>query len=137
MKVKPYKATNLSYTFNKVLDTNFLAHHYEDDLEQIQLVFGFFLTATAKEFESLVVNIETIELDKVIQKIHKIKPNFLLVGLQNVYVKLNALELNGPLIGKPATTHKLRSIYQIYEEIYFPILSTELKNLNEIISGAY
>jgi len=33
----------MTYTFNKVLDTKFLHHHYEDDVEQIYLVFGIFL----------------------------------------------------------------------------------------------
>ena len=137
MKKSSYKTTKSSFTFNKVLDTNFLNHHYEDDIEQIYLVFGIFLSATSKEFEALVSTIETTELEVVIQKIHKIKPNFLLVGLQEVYVKLNNLELNGLLIGKQVTSHKIRSIYQIYEEIYLPILLTELESLKKILSGPY
>jgi len=135
LKTKSDKLIKQSYTFNKVLDTNFLAHHYEDDIEQIYLVFGIFLTATAKEFEALIVDVEAIELEKIIQKIHKIKPNFLLVGLQDVYAKLNTLEINGLLIGKQATTCKLKSLYQVCEEIYFPILSAELESLNAILSG--
>lgn len=135
MKASVYQSTKWTYTFNEALDINFLNHHYEDDVEQIQLVFGIFLSATAKEFEALVKNIEVIELDKVIKKIHKIKPNFLLVGLQDIYLKLSALEVNGPLIGKQITTHKLKTIYHIYEETYLPILSAELENLNKILSG--
>ena len=137
MKAKANCSVKLSYTFSKVLDTNFLHHHYEDDVEQIYFVFGIFLSATAKEFEALVSNMEGIELEVIIQKIHKIKPNFLLVGLKDLYVNLNSLELNGPLIGKQVTTHKLKSLYQKYEEIYLPILTKEVEKLNKIVSGPY
>lgn len=135
MKTFKAKPNPLSYTFNKVLDTKFLNHHYEDDLEQISLVFGIFLSATSKEFEVLVSNIEATDLEKVIQKVHKIKPNFLLVGLQDLYVKLHTIETSGILLGKQVTTNRLQSIYQIYKEVYFPILSIELEQLKKILSG--
>ena len=137
MKAKANSSVKLSYTFNKVLDTNFLNHHYEDDVEQMCLVFGIFLSATAKEFEALVANMEGIELEVIIQKIHKIKTNFLLVGLRDLYENLNSLELNGLLIGKQVTTHKLKSLYQKYEENYLPILTKEVEKLNKILSGTY
>ena len=128
--IVPLPSSNRSFQFHELLDRIFLKYQYEEDIEQASLVFNIFLSATSIEFDELVDKMGQMQIEAILQKIHKIKPNFKLVGLISLYKKLMTLENNGLLIEKTITIQLLNSIHQLYKKTYYPILLSESKRLN-------
>lgn len=123
-------SSSRSYQFHESLDRTFLKYHYEEDIEQAAFVFDIFLSATSIEFDELVDKMREMQVETILQKTHKIKPNFKLVGLISLYKKLMTLESNSILVEKSITIQLLNEIHQLYKKKYYPIVLSESKKLN-------
>ena len=126
-------SSSRSFQFHELLDRTFLKYQYEEDIEQASFVFNIFLSATSMEFDELVDKMGQMQIEAILQKIHKIKPNFKLVGLVSLYKKLMTLENNGLLIEKPLTIQVLNNIHQLYKKTYYSIILSESKRLNYFV----
>jgi hypothetical protein len=122
--------SKLGFSFNEHLDEQCLDDIYEGDIRQARLVFEMFLMTTAVEFSDL--NRDLLEKDatSIKRNLHKMKPNFKLVGLTYYYNQFSLIE--SLLIKQPSEEnfrHNLRLVYEEFEHKYLPILRKELNRM--------
>ncbi|MEM6631351.1 MAG: Hpt domain-containing protein [Bacteroidota bacterium] len=81
-----------NYIYSSDLDQDILAETYEGDLEYMHCMFETFVETIEEEIQLLAKVIEAKRLKEVRKIIHKIKPNFSMVGLTGHYQQAITLE---------------------------------------------
>ncbi|WP_158538647.1 PAS domain-containing hybrid sensor histidine kinase/response regulator [Chitinophaga skermanii] len=122
------------YEFHPSLDVRYLNTLYESNISYAIDLFDIFVQTILDELEKLHVTVKNRDVDQLKFQVHKIKPNFSMVGLTWVTQKMENLELY------------LRS-HQDFEEIdhmlqdantevkkFFPIIEEELKKMQAFLN---
>jgi PAS domain S-box-containing protein len=72
---------NLEFVFSDDLDGKYLLEFYQKDIERASVMFELFLKVIDDEFEKLRSLLKTKSWNEFSSQVHKIKPNFNIVGL--------------------------------------------------------
>jgi len=121
--------TEKNLSFNKALDTAYLKEAYGDDIEYAAEMFEIFLHETMPEFNQLRDIIVKRENEQARRIIHKIYPNFTMVGISSIGEELWNLK-------EQIKNETDQADFQpVIEEIaakmkeYIPILESEIERL--------
>lgn len=115
------------FVFNENLDRQMLQEFYGKNIDEAYLMFRMFLRSTAEEFLSIIELMATENLSAIVRKLHKMKPNFKMVGLSLFYDKFSILEsqFSKPSL-KSALIKKLESLEALFASYYLPIIKLEI-----------
>ncbi|RMD72685.1 MAG: response regulator, partial [Bacteroidetes bacterium] len=121
------------FHFNEALDTNYLEFFYEGDLDYAADIFETFLDVTLPEFRKLRPLAQQADWTAFRKLAHKLKPNFLMVGLSHLSARLEKLEDIQPDAQTPATI--LGQLDQLEKEVneYIPVLTSELERMKQTL----
>ncbi len=124
------------FHFNEALDTNYLEFFYEGDLDYAADIFETFLTVTLPEFERLRPLAQNADWHAFRKLAHKLKPNFLMVGLSRLSSQLEQLEEIQPDQIPPARL--LGQLEQLENEVkkFVPILQADLERMKQTLQIA-
>ena len=120
------------YTFNALIDTQYLEEIYGDDVTIVQIMFQSFLEDSIPIWEKILYAINAKDFKQVSEMTHQIKPSFSMVGLPFLHPKIQELEL----YAKGTADYKeLLSKYQSLsidvKQAQF-VIEEELKKINEL-----
>lgn len=82
------------FTFNPLLNTNYLQEIYGDDLGIVQIMFESFLEDNIPIWEEISEKIDERNFKEVGDMAHQIKPSFSMVGLNFLHPKIQKFELS-------------------------------------------
>lgn len=122
-----------TFKFDKVLDVHFLDDFYDDNLQLASKIFHLFLTHTFRDFAELIRQMESMEWKAIRKIVHRLKPNFQLVGLVDMHAMLIDIELKGTASLK---NHYLKVLEKMFFELkykYIPIISREEQRLKKCL----
>jgi CheY-like chemotaxis protein len=98
-KMQEKEKKSSGFEFSESLDKAHLDMMYEDDIERASIIFQIFVDGIESEINLL----RTLEKDgneaEFIRKVHKISPNFAMVGLTGASEQLVAIETEGKAAG--------------------------------------
>ena len=83
------------FRFSEHLDQEHLLMIYEDDLERAAAIFEIFVDGIDKEMSGLVTLEEENNAVEFVRKVHKVAPNFAMVGLSEASKELLEMERMG------------------------------------------
>ena len=81
-----------NFTFNSELDADYLDEFYQGDLQRAALMFDVFLKVIDGEMDKLEKHKEEQDWNGFSSQAHKIKPNFMMVGLREFSEKMKYFE---------------------------------------------
>ncbi|MEM9324602.1 MAG: ATP-binding protein [Bacteroidota bacterium] len=81
-----------NFTFNSELDADYLDEFYQGDLQRAALMFDIFLKVIDGEMDKLQQLKEEQDWNGFSSQAHKIKPNFMMVGLRDFSEKMKYFE---------------------------------------------
>lgn len=123
-----------NFIFNKELDSVCLQKIYGGDLRAAKLMFSMFLEVTANEFLQLYDRLTSKEYLTIKQKIHKIKPNFKLVGLTYYFQQLASIEsILEEAIENENWIHTFECLGHLFQTKHLPILKNEVVRMTRFI----
>ena len=117
--------------FNEKLNVAYLQAFYGNDVEHAAMMFETFLEETLPVFYELKSSLQKNNLTEIKEKLHRLKPAFLMVGLTEAEQKLAYLELHIPKLSKQQIGFILHEIETIVTN-FKPILEQELNRLNYV-----
>lgn len=118
---------NLS--FNKALDTSYLKEAYGDDIEYAAEMFEIFLQETMPEFNQLRDIIKEKDNEQARRIIHKIYPNFTMVGISSIGEELWNLKEQIKNEADKADFQPVIEDIASKMKGYIPILESEIERL--------
>lgn len=80
------------FIFNQQLDAQYLHDFYQGDIDRTILMFDVFIKVTGAEVEKLGQFLEEENWDGFSGQAHKIKPNFMMVGLSGMSETMKRFE---------------------------------------------
>lgn len=101
------------FRFSEDLDCDHLVMIYEDDLERASAIFEIFLNGIDKEMQGLFEMEAENNTSEFLRKIHKLAPNFAMVGLSEATEELFEIERKGKACGM---TPLLRDMFASFNE---------------------
>jgi PAS domain S-box-containing protein len=117
------------YSFNPRLDVNYLIGLYENNIEYATGLFAIFLENIQQDWTEIKAIAEGDDYAALYQVVHKIKPNFSMVGLTWITRSMEQLEKcikeNRDLESIPAYINKADTELKIY----LPVVEEEYQNL--------
>ena len=130
-----YSASKVSsdeiYLFPDCFDVRQMEEYYGDNAEYISRIFEDFINYVLPELEKSTVLFETGKLDALKGLVHKIKPNFLMVGLpqlSDICARLEeTLEYKGQ--NQAAQVNSLFGEFQVKTESFMPLVIKEKNRL--------
>lgn len=134
-----YRQPNPQFTEGFVphimLDETQLLELYQGELEEMIAIFKYFLVTTALEFSQMKIDTTPCILDLIRRKLHKMKPNFRLVGLPYFYDKISVLEkkMENPSLIQPCFK-ELQRLKLEFDQYYFPILQKEIERMEAFLN---
>lgn len=118
---------NRDFVFNEVFDEKLLQKFYGNNVDEAYLIFSMFLDTTAKEFHQLIEQIATVDFQVIKSKLHKMQPNFRLIGLSLFYEKfsLSASLLNMPSL-RLYSLENIEKLKDLFYTHYLPTIKDEI-----------
>lgn len=112
----------------KHLDRKFLSNYYREMADQIEEVFELFLSETPNEIRLIRELLRQNKITEAGEKIHKIAPSFLSIGLPQLSVKLQIVEvfIN---YSNLCTAKSLMRLFVIELKEYMPAILAEHRRL--------
>ncbi|MBX5439669.1 MAG: response regulator [Thermoflavifilum sp.] len=123
------------YRFNPRLDVNYLQELYENNIEYAAGLFGIFLENIRPDWEEIMRLKDLHDTQNLYQAIHKIKPNFAMVGLTWIAQTLEQAE---KAIRKEDSWPEIESLLLQADkelEIYLPVVEEEHRHLQEFVQS--
>ncbi|MCK7553804.1 response regulator [Chitinophaga sedimenti] len=123
------------YEFHSGLDVKYLNTLYESNISYAVDLFEIFVNNIREEMRKLNVIAETKDLEQLRFQVHKIKPNFSMVGLTWVTSKMETLE------GLLRHNNNLDQVPGLLQEVitevdnFFPVVENELRKMQEFIKA--
>ncbi|CAL1517281.1 PAS domain S-box protein [Chitinophaga sp. MM2321] len=126
------------YEFHPELDVKYLTALYESNISYAADLFEIFVKTIRDEVEKLRVVFMNQDWDKVKFLVHKLKPNFAMVGLTWISNKMQTLE-NELRTGQPQDMDIIMSLFsEITADVdkFYPLVATEYKRMREFTDAA-
>lgn len=119
-----------NFSFSEALNNEHLRMMYEDDAERASVIFQIFVDGIQREIELL----EKLEKEgsdmEFIRKIHKIAPNFAMVGLTSETEVLAEIESDGKAEGVTPSLRERFSAFIAELPPKLAIVQNELARIN-------
>lgn len=122
------------FTFSQNLDQAHLLMIYEDDLERASAIFGIFLDGIGKEMNGLEEQLAAGDTTEFVRKVHKMAPNFAMVGLTEATEELFAIEKEGKTAGLSAKTRQLFSTFGTRLDARLALVRDELARIKNYLN---
>ncbi|MCL6523798.1 MAG: response regulator [Thermoflavifilum sp.] len=133
-----YEEVNLKrYKFNPRLDVNYLEELYENNIEYAAGLFGIFLENIRSDWNEILRLKDLRDLQALYQAIHKIKPNFSMVGLTWIAQSLEKAEKAIRNNNAWEEIEYLLSHADKELEIYLPVVEEEYQQLRNFAQNFY
>ncbi|MGQ3130575.1 MAG: PAS domain S-box protein [Flavobacteriales bacterium] len=87
-----HDAEDEMYRFQKDFDLDLIREHFHDDLEYMQQTFTNFCRFNLPEIEKIQLAVQNNDTTETRRLLHKIKSNFVLIGLPQVHQSMVAVE---------------------------------------------
>lgn len=127
---------NLSgFEFNNDLDVKYLTDLYESNISYAADLFEIFIRTIRDEVAKLSVMVDQHEWEKMKFQVHKLKPNFAMVGLTWISAKMQELE-NYLRINEELHSGDIALLFnEIQEEVnkFYPLVEEEYGKMREFI----
>jgi HPt (histidine-containing phosphotransfer) domain-containing protein len=105
------------FVFNRQINKQYLSEVYADDQEIITVMMTIFLTDSIPTWKSVAELLQQNNYKKAGELVHRIKPSFTMVGLQDFHDPIQELETTLKLTPEPS---KIASLYELIDtEIQF------------------
>lgn len=120
------------YEFHKELNAKYLCALYENNIAYAADLFEIFIKTIQGEVRKLEGFVQKGDLDSLKIQVHKLKPNFAMVGLTWVSDKMQEMEDVLRDEPTPATTPRIISLYaEISADMnrFFPIIEEEFQRM--------
>ena len=128
-KSVPASQKHTPFEFSEELDREHLLMIYEDDLERASAIFEIFLNGIEKEMQELNDLMKDNNTAEFLRRIHKLAPNFAMVGLTSATEELFEIEKTGKASG---LTQLLRERFARFSELLEMRLCLVKNELNSI-----
>ncbi|WP_212005883.1 PAS domain-containing hybrid sensor histidine kinase/response regulator [Chitinophaga sp. HK235] len=126
------------FEFHGELDVRYLTALYENNISYAADLFEIFIRTIKDEMQKLRNMVEKNDWEKTKFQVHKLKPNFAMVGLTWISAKMQELE-NNLRTGEPqhpeAATQLFREVVEGVEK-YYPIVYEEYARMREFVNSA-
>ncbi|WP_160715628.1 PAS domain-containing hybrid sensor histidine kinase/response regulator [Chitinophaga solisilvae] len=125
------------FEFHEELDVKYLTALYENNISYAADLFEIFIKTIKDELEKLRVMVEEEDWEKVKFQVHKLKPNFAMVGLTWITSKMQRLE-NDLRTGDPGQWEGASALFdEIKEDVskFYPIVDDEYKKMREFVDA--
>lgn len=120
------------FDFNSNLDSSLLKEYYGTSIKDVLTMFEVFLETTSKELIELDITNDAPFLIR--RKIHKMKPNFKLVGLPEYYEAFLVIETQWETNDSILThLNKLKELKYKFQSFYLPIIKQESNRMKQFI----
>lgn len=120
------------FTFNPLLNTQYLQEIYGDDLDIIQIMFESFLDDNIPIWQGISEKIKENSFKEVGEMAHQIKPSFSMVGLNFLHPKIQYFELSAK--NNPDIQDLLAQYDSLDVEINHAklVIKDDLKRMNQL-----
>ncbi|SJZ68738.1 PAS domain S-box-containing protein [Chitinophaga eiseniae] len=126
------------FEFHPELDVKYLTALYENNISYAADLFEIFIRTIRDEIKKLKAIVDTGDWERVKFQVHKLKPNFAMVGLTWISAKMQELE-NYLRTGEP---QQPESATRLFDEIvadvdkYYPVVDEEYARMREFVDAA-
>ncbi|PSL48052.1 PAS domain S-box-containing protein [Chitinophaga niastensis] len=131
---------NLSgFEFNNDLDVQYLTDLYENNISYAADLFEIFIRTIRDEVEKLSVLVDNHEWEQIKFQVHKLKPNFAMVGLTWISTKMQELE-NYLRVNQELHSNDISRLFnEIREEVYkfYPVVEEEYRKMQGFIDAPH
>jgi hypothetical protein len=118
-------------THAKQIDKKFLSNYYREMVNEIGEIFETFLNETPNEVTAISDLLNRHNITEAAEKMHKIIPSFLSIGLPQLTVKLQIVEVYINYANLSTAKLLMRSFVKELEE-YMPAISDEYRRLKAV-----
>jgi hypothetical protein len=118
-------------THEKKLDKKFLTNYYREMVNEIGEIFEIFLSETPEEINTISDLLNRQNITEAGEKLHKIIPSFLSIGLPQLTVKLQIVEVYINYANLSTAKLLMRSFIKEMNE-YIPAISDECRRLKAV-----
>ncbi len=126
---KSVPASPMHFQFSDKLDREHLLMIYEDDLERASAIFEIFLNGIEKEMHELHGLINENSTAEFLRRIHKLAPNFAMVGLTSATGELFEIETTGKASGLTQWVKERFACFSKQLEERLSLVKNELQNI--------
>ncbi|MFY0254226.1 response regulator [Chitinophaga sp. 30R24] len=123
------------FEFNNELDVKYLTNLYENNISYAADLFEIFIRTIREEIAKLNVMVENDDWEQMKFQVHKLKPNFSMVGLTWISAKMQELE-NLLRINQEASHDEISCLFdEIREEVnkYYPLVEDDYHKMRDYI----
>ncbi len=117
------------FEFDQRLDAGFLNSLYENDIENAEMSFEFFLNKYLQHLKEIEEDFIAGDIKGFRQKVHKAKPTFSYVGLTEISAKAAAIEI---ICDNEGDLNKVKNLYQEFKNRLaelIPVVQHELERM--------
>jgi hypothetical protein len=118
-------------THEKKLDKKFLTNYYREMVNEIGEIFETFLSETPNEIREISDLLNRQNIMEAGEKLHKVVPSFLTIGLPQLTVKLQIVEVYINYANLSTAKLLMRSFVKELDE-YMPAISDEHRRLKAV-----
>lgn len=125
------------FHFHHDLDQQYLSELYENNISYAADLFEIFIRTIRDEVEKLRVIVEDHDWEQMKFQVHKVKPNFGMVGLTWISAKMQALE-NYLRAGQDEKTEEIVALFrEISADVqhYYPVVEAEYKRMRAFVEA--
>lgn len=119
------------FRFSEHLDREHLLMIYEDDLERAAAIFEIFVSGIDKEMSGLVVLEVENNAVEFVRKVHKVAPNFAMVGLSEASKELLEIESTGKNEGISPRVREMFNSFREKLERRLELIENELVRIHK------
>ncbi len=118
-------------THEKKLDKKFLTNYYREMVNEIGEIFETFLSDTPGEIKEISDLLNRHNITEAGEKLHKIVPSFLSIGLPQLTVKLQIVEVYINYANLSTAKLLMRAFVRELDE-YMPAITDEYRRLKAV-----
>lgn len=119
------------FRFSEHLDREHLLMIYEDDLERAAAIFEIFVGGIDKEMSGLMALEEENNAVEFVRKVHKVAPNFAMVGLSKASKELLEIETKGKSEGISPRVREMFNSFRKKLENRLELIEKELARIHK------
>ncbi|RFS20633.1 PAS domain S-box protein [Chitinophaga silvatica] len=125
------------FEFNEDLDVKYLTDLYESNISYAADLFEIFIRTIREELNKLIVMVDNKDWNMMKIQVHKLKPNFAMVGLTWISAKMQNLEniFRNNQIPDDQEVVKLFEEVQADVDKYYPLIQEEYHKMREFMES--
>lgn len=125
----------MSFVFNAQLDGEYLSSLYENNLRYAADLFAVFVKNIQSDMEAALAYFDHQQWEQLKMQVHKIKPNFSMVGLPQLSQLVQQVELLLKQAQYEEARNEFLHIVNLLE-VYFPVVQADLNRMRVLLQEA-